>query len=61
VASLRRYHKFPPCLTEPMPATSKMDPLLAKAKPVSDNGSTSIITYLRKGKTCCGIAVKREK
>ncbi|GAB0204456.1 nicotinamide riboside kinase 1 [Grus japonensis] len=28
----------------PMPASSKMDPLLAKAKPISDGGSTSGIT-----------------
>ncbi|GAB0189758.1 zinc finger and BTB domain-containing protein 5 [Grus japonensis] len=27
-----------------------MDLLLAKAKPISDNGSTSMITYLRRGK-----------
>jgi len=31
-----------------MPAGSKMDPLLAKAKPTSD--SASGITYLRRGK-----------
>ena len=33
-----------------MPAGSKMDPLLAKAEPISDGGSASGITYLRKGK-----------
>ncbi|GAB0205645.1 hypothetical protein GRJ2_003030100 [Grus japonensis] len=33
-----------------MPAGSKTDPLLAKAKPISDGGSTSGIMYLRKKK-----------
>ena len=32
-----------------MPASSKMDPPLAKAKPISDDGSVSVITYLRQG------------
>ena len=35
---------------EPTPAGSKADPLLAKAKPISDGGSTSVITHLRRGK-----------
>ena len=33
-----------------MPAGSKMDLLLAKAKPISNSGSASVITYLRRGK-----------
>jgi len=33
-----------------MPAGSKTDPLLAKAKPISDGGTASGITYLRRGK-----------
>jgi len=33
-----------------MPANSKMDPLLAKAEPISDGVSVSLVTYLRKGK-----------
>jgi len=33
-----------------------MDPLLAKAKPISDGGSASVITYLREEKT---LQVKR--
>ncbi|PKU39014.1 protein pxr1-like [Limosa lapponica baueri] len=33
-----------------MPAGSKMDPLLAKAEPISDSGSASVITYLRREK-----------
>jgi len=44
VASVRRCQKLPPCLIEPMPAGSKTDPLLAKAEPISDGGSTSGIT-----------------
>jgi len=31
-----------------MPAGSKTDPLLAKAKPSSDSGSTPVITFLRR-------------
>ncbi|GAB0186125.1 mitochondrial enolase superfamily member 1 [Grus japonensis] len=50
VASVRCHHKLPPCVTEPIPASSKMDLPLAKAEPISDSGSTSGITYLRKGK-----------
>jgi len=39
---------------------SKTDQLLAKAKPLSNVGSPSVMTYLRRGKSCCGTAVKRE-
>jgi len=35
--------------------------LLAKAASISDGGSNSGITYLKRGKTCCGTAVKREE
>ena len=49
VASVRSCWKLPPCLTEPMPAGSKMDPLLAKAEPISDGGHASRIMYLRRG------------
>jgi len=35
---------------KPMPASSMTDLLLAKAKPISDSSSASIITYLRRGK-----------
>jgi len=34
---------------ESMPAGSKTDPLLATAEPISDDGSASVIKYLRKG------------
>ena len=40
--------EVPPLLTGPMPASPKMDLLLAKAEPISDSGSTSVIT-LKKG------------
>jgi len=42
--------KLPPCLIKPVPPDSKMDSLLANAKPVGDGGSTSVITYLRRGR-----------
>ncbi|KAJ7397313.1 hypothetical protein BTVI_136729 [Pitangus sulphuratus] len=40
-----------------MPASSKVDPLLAKAKPISDSGSTSGITDLRNVK----VAVQQQQ
>jgi len=44
-----------------MPAGSKTASLLlAKAKPISDSGSPSLITYLRRGKTCSEMAVEKE-
>jgi len=36
-------------------------PLLAKAHPISYGGSTSLITYLRKGKHCYTTAVRKEE
>jgi len=50
VASVRSCGKILLCPTEPMPAGSKTDPLLAMAKPTSNGGSASGITYLRRGK-----------
>jgi len=49
VASVRSY-KFPPCLINPVTASSKTDSPLAKAKPISDGGSASGITYSRRGR-----------
>jgi len=46
---VRSCEKLPPCLIEPMPTSSKMDPLMAKAEPISDDNA-SVIIYLRKGK-----------
>ncbi|KAK4832999.1 hypothetical protein QYF61_027023 [Mycteria americana] len=37
-------------IKEPMPASSKREPSLAKSEPISDGGSASAITYLRRGK-----------
>lgn len=48
VVAVRRCWKLLPCPTEPMPAGSKTDPLLAKAEPTSDSGSTSEINTLRR-------------
>lgn len=54
-----RCQKLPP--TEPMPPGSKMDLPLAKAKPIGGDGdSTSVITYLRRGKNC-GTTAARER
>jgi len=50
---VRSCEKLPPCLIKPVPASSETDPLLPKAKPVSDSGSSSVITYLRRGKKPC--------
>ena len=46
---MRRCEKLSLCLTELMPASSKTDPPVAKAEPISDGSSTSVITYLRRG------------
>jgi len=48
MASVRSCWKLPLCLMEPVPAGSKRDPLLGKAKPISNGGSTSEITYLKR-------------
>jgi len=47
---VRSCEKLPPCPTEPVPTSSKTDPLLAKAELISEGGSASGITYLRSGK-----------
>jgi len=55
---VRSCQKLPLCLTEPVPDSSKVDPLLAKT--TSDGGSASGVTYLR-GIPCCETAVEREE
>jgi len=50
VGYVRSCRKLPCCTIEPMPDASKMDLPLAKAKPISDGGSASGITYIRRGK-----------
>jgi len=57
VASVSSCENLPLCLIKPVLVGSKMDPLLAKAKPISGNGNTSVITYIRKErkkKNTCG-------
>ena len=61
MASARSCKKLLPYPIDPMPAGSKTDPLLAKAKRITDGDSASVITYLRRGKTCGEMAVKREE
>jgi len=46
---VRSCQKFPLCPMEPMPAGSKMDLPLAKAKPISGSGSTSDDNIFKKG------------
>lgn len=57
MASVGSCQKLPPCLIEPMPAVSKTDPLLAKAKPISNSASASGIMYVRRGKIYCAGAI----
>jgi len=47
---MRSCQNLPLCQIKPVPAGSKTDPPLAKAKPISNSGNTSLITYLRKGR-----------
>jgi len=47
---VRRCEKLSLCLIKLVLAGSKRDLLLAKAKPISDGGSSSVITYTRKGR-----------
>jgi len=64
VASVRSYEKLPRCLINPLIAGSKTDPPLAKVKPISDGGSASVITYLRRGRKknlSVEMAVRREE
>ena len=44
-----------------MPAGSKSDPLLAKAKPISNGGSASGITDLRRGKKTPAVEQQPER
>lgn len=43
MASVRSYQKPLPRLTEPMPEGARMDPPLAKAKPLRDGSNDSVI------------------
>jgi len=44
MTSVRSCKKLPSCLIKPVPAGSKMDLLLPKAKAISDGGSASVVT-----------------
>jgi len=50
VASVRSCWNLTLSVREPMLASSKMDMPLAKAKPISDGDSASVVTSLRRGK-----------
>lgn len=39
---------MPPCQFEPVPASLKKDPPLAKADPISDASGASVILHLKK-------------
>ena len=58
---MRSCENLPPCLIKPVSASSKTDPPLPNAKPISDGGSTSVITYLRRERNCGEMAVKRKE
>lgn len=61
VDSMKRCWKLCPRLMEVVLAGSKMNPLLVIVEPISYDGSTSVITYLRKCKNCCAIATERSE
>lgn len=50
---MRRHQKLSLCLQEMVPDGSKMNSLLAKVKPFSDVGRTSVMPYV------CGTSVTR--
>ena len=52
MASVRSWKKPPLCLTEIVPAGSKIVPLLAKAEPISSCGSASVIIFKKRKETC---------
>lgn len=47
---MRTCWKFPPCPMEPVAASSSMDPLVAKARPIGGGGSAPGLTYLTRKK-----------
>lgn len=53
VAALGSCQKLPPpCVTEPMPGSSKADPLLVKAAPINNSSTSEVTDWRRRGKTC---------
>lgn len=67
VASVESCQKLPPTLTEPLPASSKLDLPQNKAKPIRGVSNTSVITYLwgkkrEENRRCCSeVTVAREE
>jgi len=61
MTAVRSCWKLPLCPIEPVPDGSKTDPLLVKTKPISEGGSTSVIMYLRSGKSCWTTALAEER
>lgn len=61
VTSLRRCQKLPPCPIQSVLDSSKTDTPLAKAKPINESGSTSVIIYLRTGKSCSATSTAVEE
>ncbi|KAJ7414001.1 hypothetical protein WISP_87221 [Willisornis vidua] len=57
VASVKGFQKLCPCPVEPMPGSSRMDPLLAKAKPIRNDSNTSVTTEVAQMK----IAAREEQ
>lgn len=63
VASVRIYQKLSQCLTEPMPAGSRMGPLLAKSESVRNDSNDSVTKFLRRNKVLlhrCNCSQRRE-
>jgi len=50
VTSVRSCEKLPPCLIKAVSAGSKTNLPLAKDKLISEGGSISVITYLKRGR-----------
>jgi len=59
VASVRSCQKLPPCLIKLVPAGSKTDLRLAKAKPISNGHSASRIAHLRSGEKPAQLQLER--
>lgn len=58
VAFVRSFQRVPQGPSQPMPASSRMDPLLAKTKPIRNDRNTSVITDLkRKKKSYCTVVI----
>ena len=57
---MRRCQKLLPCPTELVPASSNTDLPLAKAESMSNCGSASVKTYLKRGENCYSTEDGRE-